>query len=168
MGKKDRCAVFGFSNDVFFPRNVQWSSLFARKAHMNTERVPPGHPIILLKSNKFSMAAISVKRFIDPTLFALLSCFLNFQVLEIGHQSLNRNKVTAVNRTGQCMFCRTWNQHNFTKLWYVMCLKIFGCFVHIRCGNKWRAPCEVIWILKSGKFLRVESKILGLWIWNLH
>ena len=24
--------------------------------------VPPGHPIILLKSNKFNMAAVSVKR----------------------------------------------------------------------------------------------------------
>ena len=26
-----------------------------------TQRVPPGHPIILLKSNKFNMAAVSVK-----------------------------------------------------------------------------------------------------------
>ena len=39
-----------------------WSSLFARKARVNTERVPPGHPIILLKSNEFNMAAVSVKR----------------------------------------------------------------------------------------------------------
>ena len=39
------------------------SSLFAQKARVNTERVPPGHPIILLKSqNKFNMAAVSVKR----------------------------------------------------------------------------------------------------------
>ena len=30
-----------------------------------TERVPPRHPIILLKSNKFNMAAVSVKRSID-------------------------------------------------------------------------------------------------------
>ena len=36
--------------------------LFARKARVNTDLVPPGHPIILLKSNKFNMAAVSVKR----------------------------------------------------------------------------------------------------------
>ena len=35
---------------------------FARKAPVNTVRVSPGHPIILLKSNKFNMAAVSVKR----------------------------------------------------------------------------------------------------------
>ena len=40
----------------------------ARKARVNTERVyrivlmPPGHPIILLESNKFVMAAVSVER----------------------------------------------------------------------------------------------------------
>ena len=64
--KKNRCAVFGCNNDIlvitFFSRNIQRSSLFARKARVNTERVPPGHPIILLKSNKFNMAAVSVKR----------------------------------------------------------------------------------------------------------
>ena len=47
---------------AFFPRNIQWRSLFAQKARVNTERVPPRHPIILLKSNKFNMAAVSVKR----------------------------------------------------------------------------------------------------------
>lgn len=93
------------------------------------------------------------------TLFSLLSCFLNFQVLEVGYQSLNMNKETAVNQTGQCMFCRTWNQHNCTKLWYVMSLKMFGCFVHSRCGNKLLTPCEVIGVLKSGKFLLVA-------VWN--
>ena len=65
-GKKDRCAVFGCNSDIlvitFFSRNIQWSSLFARKARVNTERVPPGHPIILLKPNKFNIAAVSVKR----------------------------------------------------------------------------------------------------------
>ena len=45
-----------------------------RKARVNTERVyrivlmPTGHPIILLKANKFNMAAVSVKRSIDPKL----------------------------------------------------------------------------------------------------
>ena len=47
---------------AFFPRNIHLSSLFARKGRVNTERVPPGHPIILLKSNKFNMAAVSVER----------------------------------------------------------------------------------------------------------
>ena len=31
-------------------------------ARVNTERVPPGHSIILLKTNKFKMVAVSVKR----------------------------------------------------------------------------------------------------------
>ena len=31
-------------------------------ACVNTKRVPPGHPIILPKSNKFNIAAVSVKR----------------------------------------------------------------------------------------------------------
>ena len=47
---------------TFFPRNKQWRSFLPQKARVNTERVPHGHPIILLKSNKFNMAAISVKR----------------------------------------------------------------------------------------------------------
>ena len=40
----------------------------ARKGRVNTERVyrivlmPTGHPIVLLKSNEFNMAAVSVKR----------------------------------------------------------------------------------------------------------
>ena len=36
--------------------------IIARKGRVNTERVPPGHPIILLKSNNFNMAAVQVKR----------------------------------------------------------------------------------------------------------
>ena len=35
-----------------------------RKVRVNTEQVPPGHPIILLKSYNLNMAAVSVKRFI--------------------------------------------------------------------------------------------------------
>ena len=46
---------------AFSPRNIHLSSLFARKARANTERVPPGDPIILRKSNKFNMAAVSEK-----------------------------------------------------------------------------------------------------------
>ena len=40
---------------------------------MNTERVPPGHPIILLPSNKFNMAAVSVKRSISMFSFYVLA-----------------------------------------------------------------------------------------------
>ena len=61
-GKKDRCAVFGCNDDRLFDEKYTLSSLFARKARVNTERVPPGHPIIVLKSIKFNMAAVSVKR----------------------------------------------------------------------------------------------------------
>ena len=62
MGKKDRCAVFGCDNVRLSTRNIQWSSLFAREARVNTERVPPPpeHLIILLKSNKLNMAAVSL------------------------------------------------------------------------------------------------------------
>ena len=53
MGKKDRCALFECMI-AFFPRKIQ--------ARVNTERVSPGHPIILVQSNKFNMAAVLVKR----------------------------------------------------------------------------------------------------------
>ena len=54
---------------AFFPRNIQWSSLFPQKACVNTEQVPPEHPIILLKSNKFNMAAVLVKKGLFKFLF---------------------------------------------------------------------------------------------------
>ena len=38
-----------FSHDDLFLGN--FNEKLARKARVNTERVPPGHPIILLKSN---------------------------------------------------------------------------------------------------------------------
>ena len=65
MAKKDPC--LDVITIAFFPRNIQLSSLFARKAFVNTERVPPGQSIILLKSSKFNMTAVSVKRFIATT-----------------------------------------------------------------------------------------------------
>ena len=51
-GKKGHCSVFGCNNDC----------LFVQKALVNTEQVHPGHPIILLRFNKFNMAAVSVNR----------------------------------------------------------------------------------------------------------
>ena len=57
--------MFGCNNKRLFPEKYTVKFSFARKARVNTERVPPGHPIIPLKSNKFNMAAISVKRSIE-------------------------------------------------------------------------------------------------------
>ena len=55
--------MFGCNNDRLFPEK------YTVKDHIsNTERVqrilpiPPGHPIILVKSNQFNMAAVSIKR----------------------------------------------------------------------------------------------------------
>ena len=56
---------------AFFPKNTQRISLFARKARLNTERVPPGHPIILPKTNKFNMAVVSLKRSIRLFVYGL-------------------------------------------------------------------------------------------------
>ena len=54
MRKRDRCSVFGCNNDRLFPEKyIQWSSLFARKARVNTERVPPGHPILRISGVQF-------------------------------------------------------------------------------------------------------------------
>ena len=59
MGKKDRCAVFGCNNDRLFPKKytVKYSKYTVKDHTSNTKRVkrivlmPPGHPIIPLKSN---------------------------------------------------------------------------------------------------------------------
>ena len=62
MGKKIVVLCSDVIMIAFFLRNIHWWSFFAQKACVNTERVPPGHPIILLKSNKFNMASVSVER----------------------------------------------------------------------------------------------------------
>ena len=72
MGKKDCCAVFGCNNDGLFSKKYTVKFSFCAKLCTNTERVPPGHPIILLKSNKFNMAAILVKRSIDQQISNVL------------------------------------------------------------------------------------------------
>ena len=73
MGKKIVVPCLDAILIAFLPRNIQKSSLsFARKASVNTEGVPPGYPIILLKSDKFNMAAPS------PTVsFALISNYIS-------------------------------------------------------------------------------------------
>ena len=62
MGKKDRSAVFGCNKDPLSEEKYTVKFFFTRKARVNTERVPRGHPIILLYSNKFNVAAVSVKK----------------------------------------------------------------------------------------------------------
>ena len=62
MGKKIIVPCLDVIMIAFFLRIIQWSSVFTWKACVNTEQVPPRHPIILLKSNKFNMATVSVKR----------------------------------------------------------------------------------------------------------
>ena len=61
LGKKVVVPCLDVIMIAFFTRNIHRSSLFSRKARENTERVPPGHPIILHKFDKFNMAAVSVK-----------------------------------------------------------------------------------------------------------
>ena len=62
-----------------FPKNIRRSSRFAQKASVNTERVPPGHPIILLKSNKFNMTASETRR--TNNLAYLTSSGINVRVI---------------------------------------------------------------------------------------
>ena len=75
LGKKAIIIISNTAQRSFFSHyNVFLGKLkdkLARKSRVNIERVyrimlmPPGHPIILLKSNKFNMAAVSVKRSIE-------------------------------------------------------------------------------------------------------
>ena len=69
--KSDHYYIQTRHNDFFSHYNLFLGKLkekLARKARVNTERVywivlmPPGHPIILLKSKLFNMATVSVKR----------------------------------------------------------------------------------------------------------
>ena len=80
MGKKDLVpCMFGCNYDRLFPKKYTVKFSFCPKARVNTERVPPGHSIILLKSNKLYMAAVSVKRYITK----LHTCTSNVIVMTI-------------------------------------------------------------------------------------
>ena len=71
LGKKAIIITSKHDTTIFFSHyNLFLGKLkekLARKARVNTEPVyrivlmPPGYPIILVKSNKFNMAAVSVK-----------------------------------------------------------------------------------------------------------
>ena len=62
MGQKDRCAVLGCNNDRLFPEKYTVKFSFCPKSMCKYCASASGHPIILLKSNKFNMAAVSVER----------------------------------------------------------------------------------------------------------
>ena len=87
---------------------VSWSSRFPQKACVNTERVPAGYPITLLKSNKFNMAAVSVKRSIDKA-----------KILYSGYQARNKEdeKRTFLSPKWAMRTCwskrETWSQISF-------------------------------------------------------
>ena len=63
--------MFGCNNDRLELRNIHGSFLFARKERVNVERVPTGHSIILLTSNKFNVTAVSEKRSITLLLYPM-------------------------------------------------------------------------------------------------
>ena len=66
--------MFGCNIDNLLAEKYTLKFFFCPKSERKYERVPPGHLIILLKSNKFNMAAVLVKRSIDfPTTYPLNS-----------------------------------------------------------------------------------------------
>ena len=68
LEKGDHYYIQTRHKDLFSHYNLILRKLYekmSRKALENTNEIrscPPGHPIILLKSNQFNMAAVSVKR----------------------------------------------------------------------------------------------------------
>ena len=55
--------LIGLKEYYGMPRGHQRDLIYLhQKAHINSEPVSPGHTIILLKSNQFNMATLSVKR----------------------------------------------------------------------------------------------------------
>ena len=75
--KGDHYYIQARDNDLFFSlqsfsrktyRKIGPKSARKYSASISGCVHPPGHPIILLKANKFNMAAVSVKRSFDPKL----------------------------------------------------------------------------------------------------
>ena len=72
LGKNSIIITSKHDTTIFFPITIfsrkNWRKMGPKSARIYTERVnwivlmPLEHPIILLKSNKFNMAAVSVKR----------------------------------------------------------------------------------------------------------
>ena len=106
---------------AFFQINIPWSSLFARKARVNTERVPPGHPIILLKSNKFNMAAVSVKRSIRGLSTIIIPCGLVVRIRRSHRRSLG--SIPGVGKI--------WS----SQVLWIRFFLIFGSYVAVRISH---------------------------------
>ena len=62
--------MFGCNNDRLFPEKYTLKFSFCPKSARKYWASAPGHPIILLKSNKFNMAAVLVKRSIPVAFLA--------------------------------------------------------------------------------------------------
>ena len=94
MGSKNRCAVFGCNNDRLFPLKYTVNFSFFRKSPRKYWVSAPGHPIILLKSNKFNMAAVPVKRCIPLAPKQKMSMKIEFWKLEPLCYSLDSHVAT--------------------------------------------------------------------------
>ena len=51
--------------NTFFPEKYALKFSFCPKSACKYRAVPPGHPIVLVKSDKLNMAAVSIKRSIN-------------------------------------------------------------------------------------------------------
>ena len=121
MGKNIVVPCVDVKMVAFFPRNIHWSSLFAQKACVNTERVPPGHPTILLKSTKLKYGPCIGKKVYYIVLHFIVK--LKLQLTLIGFMSVDD-------------FFVCWS-YNITGLYMCACvvyLLFIGCW-HSR--NPW-------------------------------
>ena len=126
------------------PRNIQRSSLFARKVGINTERVPPGHPTILLKSNKLNMATVSVKRSIrgwlawtptdlpknQPTLQKCFEIFLR-------QKTISEKQLISQEFSRQILLEIDWFCTDLMSVCDVFLTEIIVCYFNNKVLKKW-------------------------------
>ena len=75
------CAVYGCNDDRLFPEKYTLKFPFPPKTRVITDRAQPGHPTILLRSDKFNMASGSVNRSIEACVFPLGPYFKSIPVM---------------------------------------------------------------------------------------
>ena len=99
--------------------------------HVNTGRVLPGHPIIFLKSNKFNMAAISVKRSLHRTLsdhthlyLLSLTCYLITYIFTFYQVKLTK-KAPALEQECFDLQSEAWNSLHSVNLGLLPVVLIF-------------------------------------------
>ena len=103
FGNKEIIITSKHGTTIFFSHNNLFlGKIGPKSARIYTERVyrivlmPPGHPIILLESNKFIMAAVSVDRSIWSHFYiksfvpvlAWMARFQNFYTVNLAHSLL--------------------------------------------------------------------------------